>query len=208
MMPPINRMGMKTAISEILIDMTVKPTSLAPRRAASRGFMPPSIWRMMFSSTTMVSSTTKPVAIVRAIRERLFSEKSARYMTVNVPTSETGTEIAEIAVARPFRRNRNTTRMTRAIEMTSVVSTSESELRMVGVLSMTRFRLIASGIEARNWGMMSLMRSTVSMMLAPGSRKMISMTQGWSPTIPALRRSRTESLTSAMSERRTALPFL
>ncbi len=71
MMPPISRMGRKTATSETLIDSTVKPISRAPCSAASRGFMPASTCRMMFSSTTMASSTTKPVEIVRAVSDRL-----------------------------------------------------------------------------------------------------------------------------------------
>ena len=41
--PPMSRMGMNTATSETLIEITVKPTSLAPRSAAS--------WRGMPSST-------------------------------------------------------------------------------------------------------------------------------------------------------------
>ncbi len=39
-MPPMNRMGMNTATSETVIEITVKPISLAPRMAASNGFMP------------------------------------------------------------------------------------------------------------------------------------------------------------------------
>ena len=39
-MPPISRMGMKTATSEMLMESTVKPISLAPCRAASIGGMP------------------------------------------------------------------------------------------------------------------------------------------------------------------------
>ena len=39
-MPPISRMGMKTAISEVLIESTVKPISREPFMAASKGFMP------------------------------------------------------------------------------------------------------------------------------------------------------------------------
>jgi hypothetical protein len=70
-MPPIARMGMKAAISDRLIDSTVKPISRAPLSAARRGDMPASTWRAMFSSTTMASSTTKPVAMVRAISDRL-----------------------------------------------------------------------------------------------------------------------------------------
>ena len=72
-MPPMKRMGMKTATSESEMEMTVKPTSRAPRRAARSGVSPSSMRRTMFSSTTMASSTTKPVATVSAMRERLSS---------------------------------------------------------------------------------------------------------------------------------------
>ena len=70
-MPPISRMGMNTATSEMLIDSTVKPISLAPVRVASSTPMPRSMWRMTFSTTTMASSTTNPVATVSAIKDRL-----------------------------------------------------------------------------------------------------------------------------------------
>ena len=71
-MPPMKRIGMKTATSETLIEITVKETSRAPRRAASKGATPRSIWRETFSSMTTASSTTKPVAMVSAISERLL----------------------------------------------------------------------------------------------------------------------------------------
>jgi hypothetical protein len=70
-MPPMSRMGMKTAISETLMVSTVKPISAAPRSAACIGERPLSRWRVMFSITTMASSTTKPVAMVSAISDRL-----------------------------------------------------------------------------------------------------------------------------------------
>ncbi len=70
-MPGINRMGRNTAISDRLIEITVKLTSLLPSMAASRTSMPDSTWRTMFSSTTTASSTTKPVPMVNAISERL-----------------------------------------------------------------------------------------------------------------------------------------
>ena len=69
--PPIRRIGMNTATSEMLIESTVKPISRAPWIAASRGDMPASRWRMTFSTTTIASSTTNPVATVSAIRDRL-----------------------------------------------------------------------------------------------------------------------------------------
>ena len=45
MIPPISSNGMKTAISEMLIDTTVKPISLAPLSAAAMGAVPSSTWR-------------------------------------------------------------------------------------------------------------------------------------------------------------------
>ena len=73
MMPPIIRMGMKTAISDMLMEKTVKPISCAPFSAAAKGSMPASRCRVMFSITTMASSTTNPVAMVSAISDRLSS---------------------------------------------------------------------------------------------------------------------------------------
>jgi hypothetical protein len=58
------------------------------------------MWRAMFSSTTMASSTTKPVAMVSAISDRLSRLKPARYMTAKVPASDTGTATLGMSVAR------------------------------------------------------------------------------------------------------------
>ena len=44
-MPPISSSGMKTAISERLMEMMVNPISPAPFNAASCGFIPSSMWR-------------------------------------------------------------------------------------------------------------------------------------------------------------------
>ncbi|RMR93426.1 hypothetical protein ALP75_200130 [Pseudomonas syringae pv. actinidiae] len=73
----------------------------------------------MFSSITMASSTTKPVAMVNAIKVRLLIEKPARYMTPNVPTSDSGTAIEGMIVALKRRRNRNVTRTTSTMAISS-----------------------------------------------------------------------------------------
>ena len=39
-MPPISRIGMKTATSDVLIESTVNPISRAPRNAACTGVIP------------------------------------------------------------------------------------------------------------------------------------------------------------------------
>ena len=71
--PPMNSTGMKTAASESVIDMMVKPISRAPVRAASMRGMPSSMWRTMFSSITTASSTTKPTHSVSAMSEMMSS---------------------------------------------------------------------------------------------------------------------------------------
>ena len=108
--------------------------------------------------------------MVRAMRLRLLSENPARYMTAKVPTSETGTVMAGMAVARALRRNTKTTRMTSTVEMTSERSTSRKEARMVGLRSITTCMAMAAGMAACKCGSSALTRSTVPMMLAPGWR--------------------------------------
>ena len=69
--PGMKKIGMNTATSEIEIEMMVKPISREPIRAACIGFLPISMWRTMFSSTTMASSTTRPTASVMPSSEML-----------------------------------------------------------------------------------------------------------------------------------------
>ncbi len=72
MRPPMKSSGMSTATSETVSETIVKPICSAPLSAASNGLSPASMKRAMFSIITIASSTTKPVAIVSAISDRLF----------------------------------------------------------------------------------------------------------------------------------------
>ena len=199
--------GMNTATSESVIDSTVKPTWRAPVIAAWIGGSPSSMRRAMFSTTTMASSTTKPVAMISAISDRLFRLKSHRYMTAKVPISETGTARLGISVARPLRRNRKTTRITSATEISRVSSASSSDARIDGLRSSITFSLTCGPSSSCSTGSCAWMASVASMMLAPGWRVTISSTAGRSSEKPALRTSSTESLTLATSPRRTAAPL-
>ena len=98
-MPPISSTGMNTAISEKVIDTMVKPISREPLSAASNGRMPPSMWRTMFSSMTMASSTTKPTESVSAKSVMLLIEKSKAYIAAQVAISEIGTARPGMMVA-------------------------------------------------------------------------------------------------------------
>ena len=90
----------------------------------------------MFSIMTMASSTTKPVAMVSAISDRLFRLKPRRTIAPKVPTSERGTATAGIRVAGTVRRKRKMTSTTSATVSTSVNCTSVTEARMVSVRSL------------------------------------------------------------------------
>ncbi len=127
---------------------------------------------------TMASSTTKPVAMVRAIRVRLLSEKPSRYITPKVPTSESGTATLAMKVAGRLRRNRKITSTTRATASSSSNSTSWTEARMPLVRSVTTVTWTPAGIEASSDGRSALIRSTVAMTLAPGWRWTLSTMAG------------------------------
>ena len=198
-MPPMRRIGINTATRERLMEMTVKAISRDPRRAACSGAIPFSTYRVIFSRTTIASSTTKPVAIVRAMRERLSRLYPQRYMTPKVPIERCPTATAGMTVERTCLRNPKTTRITSAAEIMSDFSTSLRDPRIGGVRSCTTETLTLPGKAAASWGSRSRTRSTVPMMFAPGCRKMITMTDGFPFTSPAVRTSSTEFTTSATS---------
>src|SRR5207244_9974190 len=116
----------------------------------------------MFSMTTIAAATTKPVETASAIRERLSTLYPSRYITAKVSSSESGTEMLGMIVAQTFRRNTNTTRITRPMEIRIVYSMSLMDARIVVVRSMITERLIDGGMDARNKGSRSFIRSTVS----------------------------------------------
>ena len=124
----------------------------------------------MFSIMTMASSTTKPVAIVSAIKDRLSRLKLSRYIAPSVPMSDSGTDRLGMTVPGIVRRNTKITMTTRTIASASSNSTSATEARMVTVRSLSTPTSTAEGRVDSMRGNSALMRSTTSMMLAPGCR--------------------------------------
>ncbi len=119
-MPVMKSRGMKTAINDTLNEITVKPICFAPFSAASSGGSPASMKRTMFSIITMASSTTKPVEMVSAIRDRLSRLNPTSFMTPNVPITASGRATLGMTVAQNFRRKTNMTMTTRNTVRTSV----------------------------------------------------------------------------------------
>ena len=65
--------------------------------------------RSTFSTTTMASSTTMPMASTRPNSVSVLIEKPSTGITAKVPISDTGTASSGMIVARQVCRNRNTT---------------------------------------------------------------------------------------------------
>ena len=83
-----------------------------------------SIMRSTFSTTTIASSTTIPIASTSPSSVMVFRENPKISMTPNVPTREIGTAIAGTSVALQLCSERNTTRITSNRASNSVLYTS------------------------------------------------------------------------------------
>src|SRR5690625_5842355 len=118
--PPTNHMGINTATKEKLIAVTVKLTSRKPRTAARKGLSPLSKYRIMLSKTTIASSTTKPVATIKAIKEMVLSVKPKAYIKAKLLIKEAGTATAGISAARQLRKKSSTTPTTKITAIISV----------------------------------------------------------------------------------------
>src|SRR2546425_631710 len=101
----------------------------------------------MFSIITIASSTTKPVEMVSAMRDRLSRLKPSRYITPNVPTSDSGTATLGMMVALRLRRKRNSTITTSATVSISSNFTSRTEARIVVVRSVRTATWTEGGVE-------------------------------------------------------------
>src|SRR3984893_6970792 len=134
---PMNNSGKWTAISEMVSETMVKPICFDPLSAAAKGLSPISMYRLMFSITTIASSMSKPVAMVKAISERLSRLKPRRYMADSVPMRESDTDKLGMMVARRLRKNKNTTSTTSTTERQSANSISLTEARIVTVRSVS-----------------------------------------------------------------------
>src|SRR5262245_4328786 len=119
----------------------------------------------MFSIMTMASSTTKPVAIVSAINDRLFRLNPKSDMAPKVPTRDSGTATAGMIVAATVRRKRKITITTSPTDSISSNWTSSTDPRMVTVRSVSTATCTEDGNDACSCGNSCLMRSTTAMTL-------------------------------------------
>ena len=111
--PPRNATGRNTATSTSTIEISAPAISVIACLAASSAESPlPAMFASTFSTTTIASSTTRPIARMSPNSVSMFTEKPSRCMPTKVPTMETGTARIGMIVARSDCRNTNTTSTT------------------------------------------------------------------------------------------------
>src|SRR5580698_1333136 len=109
-MPAMNATGTNTAARISAIAITGPCTCFIAASVASRGGRPSSMWCSTASTTTIASSTTRPIASTSPNSDSVLTENPNNGNSAKAPTSETGTVSSGISVARQLCRNTDTTR--------------------------------------------------------------------------------------------------
>ena len=125
------------------------------------------ITRSTFSTTTIASSTSKPMASTMPNMVRVLMVKPAAARTPNVPSKTTGTVIVVMIVARKFCRNRYITRNTRTMASTRVWITPEIDSVTTGVVSYGYTAFMPGGKKGSSWAIVVRIAFAVSSALAP-----------------------------------------
>ena len=166
--PPRNAIGTNTAESTSPMPTSAPVIWSMDLRVASTGERPSSrISRSTFSTTTIASSTSSPMASTIANMVSMLIEKPSAASTPNVPSSTIGTAIVGISVARKFCRNRYITRNTSTTASTSVVTTPWIDTRTNGVVSNGTMAFMPAGKKGRSSSSASSTATDVCSALAP-----------------------------------------
>ena len=109
--PETTATGRNTA-TVVAVDAVTAPATSLTEATMSAGVSAacPVSRRLMFSSTTIESSTTRPTATVRAASVKMFSENPPTCSPIMATSSDSGMEMAVISVERTDIRNNRITR--------------------------------------------------------------------------------------------------
>ncbi len=104
--PGMKATGTNTATMEKVVAATARPISAVPRSAAVRRSAPCSMWRTMFSRTTIASSMSTPMASDRPSRLMKLRVKPHSHTAMKAAMTEVGRLVAVMSVERQEFRNR------------------------------------------------------------------------------------------------------
>src|SRR5688572_16571624 len=133
----MNAVGMNTAQSTSAMAIIGPVTSSIAFFVASNGVRPSAMFRSTFSTTTMASSTTIPMANTSPNNVSMLMLNPSASITANVPINDTGTAASGMIEARQVCRKRMTTTTTSSTASINVTTTALIELRTNTVGSYT-----------------------------------------------------------------------
>ena len=148
-MPCTNTSGRNTAIVVKVDATTAMLTSRVPVMAASRMPSPRSRAFAIDSSTTIESSTTRPVASARPPSDITLRLRPSWSMKKNVAMIDTGSDRPTTNVLQPSRRNRKMIRIASAPPITASIFTSLIAWRMKSDWSSMVVSSMSGGICSR-----------------------------------------------------------
>jgi hypothetical protein len=119
--PGRNAAGRNADMRTSVMPMIGPKSSLIAWIAASCPFMPRSMLREAFSTTTMASSTTMPIESTIANSVEKFTVKPSAHMAANAPMIVTGTVVAGTSMARQSWRKTEMTMSTSTAASMSVL---------------------------------------------------------------------------------------
>jgi hypothetical protein len=102
----MNATGMKTATIENVVAATARPISSVASWDATTWSFPRSMWRTMFSRTTIASSIRIPIASERPSRDMVFRVNPNAHTAMNEASTLTGRARPVITVDRHELRKR------------------------------------------------------------------------------------------------------
>ena len=130
----------------VRVEPIIEPaTSDVPFTAASLRFSPRSMWREMFSSTTIELSTTMPMAMERALMEMMLSVFPVARRYTSEPIRAMGMASTMMKVARQRPRKMNTTSITTSMVMIMVLRSDLMVLMILSDESITSTSSISEG---------------------------------------------------------------
>ena len=109
--PLIKAVGKNTAIRVNVVAITASPISSAASIAASYGVLPILRCRMIFSISTIASSTRIPTTSDIASKVTVLRVKPKKYIPIRAGKIDRGRAVAAMMVARQSRRNSHTTKI-------------------------------------------------------------------------------------------------
>ncbi|MNC35834.1 hypothetical protein D3C75_843300 [compost metagenome] len=130
------------------------------------------ITRSTFSTTTIASSTSNPIARIMPNMVKVLIEKPAAARTPKVPNNTTGTVKVVMMVARRFCKNSSMTRKTRTTASPSVCITPLMDSVTTGVVSYGYTASIPAGKNGFRRSTVARIALAVSRALAPVAKRM------------------------------------